>query len=342
MRHSLLITCAALACNEPKDRQSSPLFGAPIIEPRPTDDTAAPTPSVIQVYGPSVNSGFGSVVLVAGSRVWVGAPHGDKGSVYEIKDGVAVERVTGSGRLGSSLAMTADGLWIGAPVRKQGKGAVVDVSGDVVVNGTGSTGIAVAAGPPAVVAHGDGYTEGDGPLTPTDGRPSSIATLGTQVGIGMAQGDVALIVGRQVLARPSPQDQAGFSLTSGDLDGDGQLEWILGAPGANAVYVVDPDTMAILHTISSDRALFGSSVAACDLDGSGADDLLVGAPGDELTAGTASRYQAPLTESTPSRTWTGTDQGRRLGTAIACSTTHIAIGAPGRPDTPGSVTVVVP
>jgi len=96
------------------------------------------------------------------------------------------------------------------------------------------------------------------------------------------------------------EEQFGYSSASGDVDGDGASELIVGAPGyasgkddphAGAVYVFDRDVLAALGSpaVGADVALwmvrggtrgerFGATVAAADVDGDGIDDLIVGAP----------------------------------------------------------------
>jgi len=326
MRTALLLLLTA--CPEPATVKPQPLFGADD-PPADADDTGSWSGDGTQVSGRDLDAGFGSAVLVSGSRVWASAPHGTPAKVYRIEDGVLTSVAQGPGRLGSSLAMSSSGLWMGAPLRNNGAGAVVDLTGEIAVEGSASTGIAMISGSPAVVAHGDGYSTGSGSITATEGRPTSIARIGEKIGIGLAAGDIALQSGSLTLARPSPSDAAGFSLTSGDLDGDGTKEWILGAPAAAAVHIISASTLTIQHTLSSEHGGFGAALCAADFDGDGQDELLVGAPAAALSRGMVLSYANATTESSPAADWTGDEVGDRLGTAIGCSDQVAAMGAPG-------------
>jgi len=344
MRTSTLLLLLLVACPEPKGFVPDPLFQERVApaSPNPPADSGTSAPVGLRVSGLELDSGFGAALLVQEDRIWVGAPHGVQGTVYRVNKAKLTQVVTGQGRLGSSLAMGGSGLRVGAPVRGEGLGAVVDSSGAVVVEGIGSTGLAMASGDTALIAHGGGYSAGEGTLIPTPSRPTSIAQLGEQVGIGMALGPLALSVGDHSLDRPAALDEAGFSLAVGDLDGDGAQEWILGAPGAGVVHIVDPDTLEIRTTVASDHAGFGFALAVCDLSGDGRDDLLVGAPGAELHTGAALLYTDLLGNDSPDQLWVGTNMGDRLGTAVGCSTGLVVLGAPGMATDTGHIRVIRP
>lgn len=334
-----LMLLLLLGCPNAEKEKTYPEVDGPV-SPADIDDTGTPTGSDAMVYGPKVDSGFGGVVLVAGSRVWASAPHGTSGAVFQIVDGSLSKVASGPGRLGSSLAMGPDGLWIGAPLRDDGMGAVLDLSGTVVVPGTGSTGLAMASGEPVLIAHGSGHSLGGGALQSATGRPSAVAQIEGAVGIAMATGETALAIDGHTLARPAPADAAGFSLTTGDLDGDGEAEWILGAPGSDTVHIVDPGTLEIRHSLTSKIGSFGAALCAADFDGDGKDELLVGAPSAELTRGVVIAYASVLAGADPINTWTGDAVGDRLGTAVDCSPQVAALGAPGGADSTGQVRIL--
>ncbi|MCB9688098.1 MAG: FG-GAP repeat protein [Alphaproteobacteria bacterium] len=124
---------------------------------------------------------------------------------------------------------------------------------------------------------------GDPRPGPVDGLP--IRVEGTEVGEGVAYG-----------------------MTSGDLDGDGEADLVLGAPGvypgvhpgkvvvfrgpvAEGTYTTG-DADAVLYG-ESDWDLFGFSVLAADTTGDDRAELYVGAPGSPRESGRGSVYLLP-------------------------------------------------
>ncbi len=285
-------------------------------------------PALIQVQSPSLDDGFGSALAIDGDVIWVSAPHGQEGHVYRI-EGLALERViTGSGRLGSALAVGPDGVLIGAPLSGSAGGQVVDASGTVIMSGMGGTGLALLGGSRPVAAHGSGWTRLDGTGETTTHRPSSLAMREDQVGVGMARGEDCLQVGDQTLSRPNPADFAGLSLITADLDGDGSGEWILGAPGSGSAYILDGETLEVRREISEASLGFGTALAACRIDGDEQIDLVVGAPGGEETRGEVWIYTDPLSGGGEPR-WAGESLGQFLGSAVTCTDGLLVMGAPG-------------
>lgn len=69
----------------------------------------------------------------------------------------------------------------------------------------------------------------------------------------------------------------------GDVNGDGVGDLIIGAPGADRVFMLSGATLAVLRTMVDPNGtgnLFGHTVAnAGDVNGDGVDDIAVGAPG---------------------------------------------------------------
>ncbi|WP_336205085.1 FG-GAP and VCBS repeat-containing protein [Nonomuraea sp. LPB2021202275-12-8] len=96
-------------------------------------------------------------------------------------------------------------------------------------------------------------------------------------------------------------DQWGEALTTGDFDGDGRDELVVGAPsdsvthdGQGSATVLDVRREQALRITQSSPGLkgsaekwdaFGAALTTGDFDADGRDDLAVGAPGEGLTAG---------------------------------------------------------
>lgn len=135
-------------------------------------------------------------------------------------------------------------------------------------------------------------------------------------------------------------DHIGSAIAFGcDMDGDGRLEVLLGAPGsdgggteAGAIYLFESRLTgftpadAAAATVSGDAGQrFGSSVLAdADLDGDGADDAVIGAPradGDMPDAGSAFVFLGPLggslTTGDADGQWLGETVGDTAGTILA-------------------------
>jgi len=288
-----------------------------------------------QVTGPELDAGFGAAVATRGDRVWVGAPHGAQGAVYEIDGSRTVEVLTGDGRLGASVALATGAGLAGAPLADR----ALDAAGAIMVTGP-SAGLAVAVADDGrwAVATGTGVRTDNGAELTTPGRPASLAFGPEALGVGMPVGTIAALLGSTRWRRPEQADEAGYSLASGDLDGDGEVEWVVGAPGAGVVWVLSSDGTPETR-LASDLGRFGHSVAVADVDGDGADDLLVGAPTDQDHRGAAALYLNGDLEAAAA-TWYGPDPGDQLGFAVAAAPGRVVLGAPGAPGTPGFVQVL--
>ena len=178
-----------------------------------------------------------------------------------------------------------------------------------------------------------------------------------------------------VIHGTSAEDQFGYCIGEGDLDGDGLSELVVGAPGiadssgqqhAGAVFVFrfsDLDTLSSVAPATDlarwtlhgnhDQGRFGSALAVADLDADGFDDLAVGAPaaGDEggIARGSVLVYFGGATDSThlgpgaaPDAILTGAFPGARLGTSMLArdingdGTAELVVSAPGGGGTAGA------
>jgi hypothetical protein len=188
----------------------------------------------------------------------------------------------------------------------------------------------------------------------------SAAPLPAGVTIDLAGEDAPFIHGT------TAEEQFGYSLATGDLDGDGADELIVGAPGlagasgsahTGGVYIFRADDVGALtggvaapqfaaRTLAGTAGLgrFGTAIAAGDFDGDGIDDLAVGAPGTgdghELSSGEVLVYfggaRLPGGGGTePDVVITGERPGARLGTFLlaadlnADGAAELLVSAPG-------------
>ncbi|MDI1495955.1 MAG: peptidase S8/S53 [Cenarchaeum symbiont of Oopsacas minuta] len=161
-------------------------------------------------------------------------------------------------------------------------------------------------------------------------------------------------------------DAFGTSLASGDFDGDGILDLVIGAPGdgiGGAVHIVylysngsvNSTSELINHTSNNPTTdLFGTSITSSDFDGDGVLDLAIGAPGDENGAGAVHIVYFYSNGSTKSIVKMGinTTNGPNLaaldafGESLASGdfdgdgVLDLAIGAPGDENGAGAVHIV--
>jgi hypothetical protein len=330
----ILIFIGFAGCDRPVSRVTGLEFIDPT-PPAPPDDTAQPVPSfsVTRIAGAADDDGFGSAIAANLTTAWIGAPHGEPAAVYELNGDALSVAFTAPGRAGSHLSLTSEGLWVGAPLTDGGAGAVLDQVGQLRFEGSSGVGIAVSPAGGGAYAHESGWAALDGRGATLPARPTAIAEADGIIGVGLAQGNVALVVDSRPLARPNPYDEAGFALAVGDVDGDGTADWLLGAPGSGTVTAHASTDLSLIRTWSG-TGRFGAALAVCDLDQDGRDDLVVGAPLDGST-GSVHWYPSFGVESTPlSSTWPTV---RELGTALDCAGDVLYVGAPGDAGTRGAV-----
>jgi hypothetical protein len=174
-----------------------------------------------------------------------------------------LDGLSGRVKLGS-LAHVYTGVGVGARA-----GTGVDCAGDLDGDGFGD----IVVGAPFA----DGDREAEGAIYVLSGAE--------------LPGPTTLVVAaRRILSGLGEQHWAGWSVATGDLDGDGRDDLVAGAPGADdgagMVLVWRGAELFTTRDGFPDVRLygdgagdgFGRSVAIADLDGDGVDDLLVGAP----------------------------------------------------------------
>jgi hypothetical protein len=151
------------------------------------------------------------------------------------------------------------------------------------------------------------------------------------------------------IAGQAAGDRFGWTVTAGDLDGDGQDDLVVGAPlhdgagvDAGAVYMLHgPLTAGVLSASAADVRIvgdgfvpgdrFGASVACGDMDGDGLAEMVIGATRHDVprTGGPAvdagcvyvfegSSMGASMSATQASFTFDGVRAGDFLGNAVAC------------------------
>lgn len=314
----------------------------------PTDTTAQPSPSGGPgiVTAPLADTGFGAALAYGGGGLlWIGAPFGSEGITYSLTpDGSLTEVFRSAGKSGVALAAspTDGGVAIGAPLADAFAGAVYDADGAVLAGGA-SLGLALTWADGWVAAHGSGWRSADR-SEETPARPSALAAMqrsdgGWQIGVGMAHGGKMLQVGETTLATPPRSPEAGYALASGDVDDDGEPEWVVGAPAADKIFIVSADGGEIEQTLTGEGR-FGHALAVADVNEDGTADLVVGAPMHDGATGAVHLFYSGALDS-PAVTWTSHRSGQ-LGFSVAARAGFLAAGAPGDPGDKGAVFVFVP
>lgn len=159
--------------------------------------------------------------------------------------------------------------------------------------------------------------------------------------LDLAEHAVPTIVGSHA------EEQFGYALATGDLNGDGRPELVVGAPGhrsgdgyhAGAVYVFDgralpgsavqaraADTALFMVAGASEQGRFGATVALADVNGDGLDDIIAGAPsagdGNRIECGRIYAFISrpgeppPVTSLGADVTLTGEAGGDALGSSL--------------------------
>lgn len=266
------------------------------------------------------------------------------------------EALGADAQLGAALSIdgdvTGDGyddlVW-GAPNYASGNGATGLVLGGATGLASSSAGtlkpvIAIACGSAVRIVEdfsGDGY---DDVLI---GAPDYLSGTGVSFSfVGTASGWAF----QSTYVGDSPGDDLASSVTSGDFDGDGQRDLVLGSPGGAYVRLqMGSRGLATGTEVTlSGPTGFGAALLAADLDGDGDDELVVGAVNDGAPDGQVDVFDggsgfgsgmaaaSSLTGSTDSR----------FGAALAATgdldgdgSQELAVGAYGADDLSGSVSL---
>lgn len=292
-------------------------------------------PAAATLAGLQVDEGYGHRVQRVGGADWVGAPFAQStdgaraGRLY--RDGVLVREGDAGDLLGAALAALDDGtVLVGAA------GSLSTSDGAALFEEAGAGTVLAARGTSWVVSTATGAMTSGGARLEWGARPDALAILedGTVVA-GFARGDVAVRLGDTAIVRAAARDEAGAALLVGDVDGDGDEDVIVGAPGSGALVAFDPaappDTLADATLLATGTGRFGAALALA-----APGELWVGAPGD------GADFEGSAIRVGGGGRFTGGAAGAQLGFALSAADDAVLIGAPGAAGDTGRVERVVP
>ncbi|MEC8193196.1 MAG: VCBS repeat-containing protein [Myxococcota bacterium] len=268
---------------------------------------------------------------------------------------------------GSSVAASADTVWVGAPHGVVGRVfRQTNMGVELLVEGEGRLGSHLAHTAAGLWVGAPLGGSGAGLVVDQDGEPIASGFLGTGIVVssvgGGTYGHASGIVtsdGRTVTTADRPGSVAeadgtlGVGMPRGPIvltaAGSELRRATIGDEAGFALAAVDWDADGIEDWVVgapgsgtvtvyghdqlrplhawSAPGRFGAAIAVCDLDRNGTKDLLIGAPFDGQT-GSVSWYPNLADSATPLAVeWPAA--ARAVGTAIACEGDRVYVGAPG-------------
>lgn len=310
-----------LGCTNPVD----PPQGLSLVDRAPLQ---APIATLVSA---EVDDGFGAAVAVHDGDVWIGAPHGPEGRLYRWSSSEMAVVQSGSGRLGAHLSSTETSLLVSAPLSdrvtdqdgeqvfagRPSVGIALSSAGDAAWAGgwiTSEGAEGVTPGRPGAL-HWDGSQLAvglpHGPVALAVGeqqlmRPTSGDEAGFSLSSAEVSGQAAWVVGApaanrvfavskddlSVIAEWSGGGRFGHTIITGDIDGDGREDLVVGAPfdgeRGSVTWFSAMDAVPRVLDLDDSGALGVGTAIAVDES-----RIIIGAPGSPIVAGRVIMAQLP-------------------------------------------------